>query len=703
MGLSATSCVYVLFEIIRAVYGDVQFYSSYPTTGWKSYSATAGITDRLACVKDICYKEKISKQWMITAGSFYTIKGNCYCSESKLTGFNADVGHQCTHYNFIPVHFRKSMMTNGIAVGVYYSVEVNFLLHKRGNDKTTLYAIEDLNEPLNKSISVSIVSKNEFTDTVEPSKNLMSHLHPVTKLFYSITERFETDHEILSPQYTTNFRVVDNDNHSRNSLWFTMIQENDAMVIVDVSNRLNITRPPFACTLDWRKDLGGETFNVDSNYFEVKLYLKTKGGCNKNIEDVSVVLYHESYLELYEVKAENHRDCLKETSLKIERRRIVIKYSRLYVFSTICTLLKYRYSGKRFTAGSKKVSVFVDVFYTGFVNNVATSSHDWYVYNTYVSKDIPGFYLWDIDLTYCVRQHPEEIMMMQKEALCTLFKQTPYNLLSIYGFCANKNSSTIITSETCGKEKMLSVGSSSLRWFDDQTYIHVAPSSEKGTPVGSSQDNVGFKKKYKDSFGFKVSKEIATDKNTEIADVTIILYGDDFTACCYLNNREHNCVVYNKAANRVTRLPPMFASVLGYDALSKTTIGKDTQGRYVGYRPKGTHRYFYLSQKHWLKLKSKGSTVLSKAYNRSVLAESNAENEFEVGSDLYTVTPLGLYEMTRQTHVILWLVDQDNCAAVVGSSELLAFQTCEKIKAYCHAATTGTYWIGTAQTECYFK
>lgn len=82
----------------------------------------------------------------------------------------------------------------------------------------------------------------------------------------------------------------------------------------------------------------------------------------------------------------------------------------------------------------------------------------------------------------------------------------------------------------------------------------------------------------------------------------------------------------------------MFASVLGYDALSKTTIGKDTQGRYVGYRPKGTHRYFYLSQKHWLKLKSKGSTVLSKAYNRSVLAESNAENEFEVGSDLYTGT-----------------------------------------------------------------
>lgn len=99
------------------------------------------------------------------------------------------------------------MITNGIAVGVYYSVEVNFLLHKRGNDKTTLYAIEDLNEPLNKSISVSIVSKNEFTDTVEPSKNLMWHLHPVTKLFYSITERFETDHEILSPQYTTNFRV----------------------------------------------------------------------------------------------------------------------------------------------------------------------------------------------------------------------------------------------------------------------------------------------------------------------------------------------------------------------------------------------------------------------------------------------------------------------------------------------------------------
>lgn len=135
----------------------------------------------------------------------------------------------------------------------------------------------------------------------------------------------------------------------------------------------------------------------------------------------------------------------------------------------------------------------------------------------------PGFYLWDIDLTYCVRQHPEEIMMMQKEALCTLFKQTPYNLLSIYGFCANKNSSTIITSETCGKEKMLSVGSSSLRWFDDQTYIHVAPSSEKGTPVGSSQDNVGFKKKYKDSFGFKVSKEIATGINILILQFSIIL------------------------------------------------------------------------------------------------------------------------------------------------------------------------------------
>ncbi|XP_057311648.1 uncharacterized protein LOC130649394 [Hydractinia symbiolongicarpus] len=436
--------------------------------------------------------------------------------------------------------------------------------------------------------------------------------------------------------------------------------------------------------------------------FRSSIKLEDKSGCNKNIEDVSVVLNHESYLEAYDVRAENHFPCLKETSLQIERHRIVIKYSRLYVGSTICTLVKYRYSGKRFT-GSKKVSVFVDVFYTGFNNNVSSSSHAWDVYSTYVSKDVPGFYLWDTDLTYCVRQHPDDIMMMQKEALCTLFKQTPYNLVSIYGFCANKNSSTIITSKTCGKEKILSVGSSSLRWFDDQTYIHVPPSSEQKTPVGSTQDNVGFKKKYKDSFGFKVSKDTATDKNTDIDDVTIFLYDDDFTACCYLNDREHSCVVYNKAANRVTRLPPLFASVLGYDALSKTTIGKDTQGRYVGYRPKAKHRFFYVSQKHWLKLKGKESTVLSKAYNRSVLAESNAENEFEVGSDLYTVTPLGLYEMTRQTHVILWLVDQDNCAAVVGSSELLAFQSCEAIKAYCHAATTGTYWIGTTQTECNFK
>ncbi|XP_057311649.1 uncharacterized protein LOC130649395 [Hydractinia symbiolongicarpus] len=208
MGVFTTSFVYVFFETIRAVHGDVQFHLSY-VSGMASYSTTtSGITDRLACVKDICYKEKISKQWMITAGSFYTPSSQCLCSQSKIIGIFADNGHQCAHYNFIPVHVHQSKISNGLNVGAYYHVvEVNFILHKRGNDKTTLYAIEDLNEPLNASISVNFVDTREFTDTIEPSKKRTKNRHPITKLYYSITESFEQDHEILSPQYSATIGV----------------------------------------------------------------------------------------------------------------------------------------------------------------------------------------------------------------------------------------------------------------------------------------------------------------------------------------------------------------------------------------------------------------------------------------------------------------------------------------------------------------
>lgn len=207
------------------------------------------------------------------------------------------------------------------------------------------------------------------------------------------------------------------------------------------------------------------------------------------------------------------------------------------------------------------------------------------------------------------------------------------------------------------KKKRLTNKPSSARWEDDKTYLQVPLD---GAKPGSSQENVKFQRKYEKGFGLKATSSLpAADRNMKIDEVTILMYDGAFTACNYHNDREYSCVIYNKEAKRLTRLPPMFASVLGYNIATDTTICKDNKDRYMGYRPKGKHRVFYVSEKLWLKLKRKDSTILSKAYNRTILAENNAENEFQLGSDFFTVTPLGLYDMTCETHTILWLAHQN--------------------------------------------
>lgn len=184
------------------------------------------------------------------------------------------------------------------------------------------------------------------------------------------------------------------------------------------------------------------------------------------------------------------------------------------------------------------------------------------------------------------------------------------------------------------KKKRLTNKPSSARWEDDKTYLQVPLD---GAKPGSSQENVKFQRKYEKGFGLKATSSLpAADRNMKIDEVTILMYDGAFTACNYHNDREYSCVIYNKEAKRLTRLPPMFASVLGYNIATDTTICKDNKDRYMGCRPKGKHRVFYVSEKLWLKLKRKDSTILSKAYNRTILAENNAENEFQLGSDFFT-------------------------------------------------------------------
>ncbi|XP_057298638.1 uncharacterized protein LOC130629452 [Hydractinia symbiolongicarpus] len=322
MRISAPFFVQLLLKIIHEARGDVQLYLSY-TNGKQSYSDTAGLStsgfaDRRACAV-LCYKEKILKQWMITSVSFQT-GGYCYCSKDKITSFVADTSYQGSHYNFIPVQFEYKDFT----VGGFYNAKVNFILHKRGNDKTIFYAFEDLNQPLSASGAINIFHLYEFTDNIKPSTTRQLILHPVTKLNYKLTEWLGEDEEILSPQLSIHFGLSDYvDNQSSNSLWFTMIQENDAMVIVDISKRMNITRPSLSCTLHWKDHT---IFFPDLQHFEVYFEIRTiHAACNKNIENLTVVLYHESYLEAYYVSGRPNHVCLEETDITIERNKIVIK------------------------------------------------------------------------------------------------------------------------------------------------------------------------------------------------------------------------------------------------------------------------------------------------------------------------------------------------------------------------------------------
>lgn len=59
--------------------------------------------------------------------------------------------------------------------------------------------------------------------------------------------------------------------------------------------------------------------------FVVDIELTTKSECNKNVEDVSISLYNEVYLEPYEVHTQHTNTCIPETSLDIKATHIQVK------------------------------------------------------------------------------------------------------------------------------------------------------------------------------------------------------------------------------------------------------------------------------------------------------------------------------------------------------------------------------------------
>ncbi|XP_057311353.1 uncharacterized protein LOC130649144 [Hydractinia symbiolongicarpus] len=668
------------------IFGDVQSYIGFPT-GYGSHSnlqtlTTSGYTSRLQCVK-MCYNQKFGVSFAVNSATFNDKNNYCWCGRNILTSFDTSC---CLNniFNYIPVY---GSVSSNARLGGSLSIFVSAFLRKRGNDKIVYFAFEDMNAPYNASRSVTFLYSKTATKT--------EIKHPATKQTYKILEEIgETNVEMLNPHYHSDIQIVDNDNHSSNSFWIATIRENDAMVVVDTNFQYNITRPAASCLVNILVSDG--KLDTDSGDFVVDIELTTKSGCNKNVEDVSISLYNEVYLEPYEVETQHTNTCIPETSLEIKATYIQVKYWRLFMYRQICIRVRYRHSGVNMGGGSKRTTVLADIFYTGFKDNLSMTYSFHREYRTYLSKNVNGFLLWTANQELCASYYFQDLSLRKEQ--CAVFKHIPYNIQSLFGLCSYKFSSALTKEGYCNQTKRLSGETTALRWLDDGTYVNLAGSEE--AKVGSSNVEVPFLRQHIKSFGVKHNVKKFIDRNSLIDDVSLLWNGHDVFVCNYVNHRFYRCIIYKKEIYRVTPLPPLFASVLGYDKKRRITIGFSKERRYVGFRAKGKYKSFYLSPNYWSKLEGTENLVLAKSFNRSLLNVSRTEEEkFEVGSDVYTVTPLGLYHDAEQQHIIVWYPNGD-CKSVVGSSEVLAFSSCAELKEYCPTAENGTYWIGSQQKLC---
>ncbi|XP_057311441.1 uncharacterized protein LOC130649210 isoform X2 [Hydractinia symbiolongicarpus] len=649
MTIGVKFLVCVLIGRPVGILGDVQIDFNYPN-GYSSYSDNKGIkssgyTSRLQCAL-MCYDEKIKKSFQINSCTFRE-DGYCWCGSTRLRSFSPDLQYQTNVYNFIPVYTSLSTIKSNARPGGNLRIFVSTFLQKRGNDKIIYFAFEDMNVPYNASRSVRF----KYATSTEIK-------HPATKQTYKISEEIgETNVEMLNPHYYSDVQIVDNDNHNSNSFWIATIRENNAMVIVDTSVQYNISRPSYSCLVSAEASNG--EFDVDSEDFVVDIELTTTRGCNKNVEDVSISLYNEVYLEPYEVDTQHTNTCIPETSLDIQSTHIHVKYWRLFMYSQICIRVRYRHSGVNMGGeGSKRTTVLADIFYTGFRNNLSMTYSIHQEYKTSISKNVKGFLLFKANYALCASYNNGHGMMSMRNDRCTIFKHIPYNLMASSGSCSYKIRSGLLGKQECNHQKRLSGETTALRWLDGGTYVKIAGS--KGDKVKSTYVQVPFARQYTKSFGLKHNVKKVIDKKTQIDDVSLLWNGHEFFVCNYVNNRFYRCIIYKKEIYRVTPLPPLFASVLGYDKKRRITIGFSKERRYVGFRSKDKYKSFYLSPNYWSKLEGAGNLVLAKSYNRSLLNVSKTEEKFEVGSDVYTVTPLGLYHDAEQQHIIVWL-DHQKC------------------------------------------
>ncbi|XP_047131447.1 uncharacterized protein LOC105849188 isoform X1 [Hydra vulgaris] len=405
---------------------------------YMNYGPAVSIATNTQLCGKYCFQKIIDGELFVGAifGKF------CFCLIKSLGfTFQPSTTFKYLQFKFSYIDSYKSVCQIGETL--MFNVRMRF--YSEGNDKSIVYFIDNLNEPLTKSGRIYNIDSINYGRSTYDSRVLGKYNE--TNQANSLEEYYgsggvDTEIENL---YTLVTKVGDMSAETKQTEW--------AVLIVSSNKRLQYTltpfivlRPPMNCSL-----LISTSSMLKNDRFYVNFTLTTSVNCTADLKNIYLLLHPEKrfiYRGIIWDKTTSRASLIMPTSVIVNEKYISIYLSHLRIDTTLKFSATFDNNVTTAVTGTTNLTVLATLVFCEYVNNVTVNKSRTFIFKRplrQIKQEITTFSLKsDINVTsfettthlfYCQPiQKRQQTACYQKEKRNRFITYLPIQFLEVIGY-----------------------------------------------------------------------------------------------------------------------------------------------------------------------------------------------------------------------------------------------------------------------------